>query len=847
MRGLASPPILAISVALIVSAGGLGLVELTSHSSSTYSASLTVPSAGFANYSAPTNGAHTGVGSHGPLAGASPSALVSQACQSQCLHHELTHSQVNSSTAGWVQLRPTSSPPLNVSEYDQGAYDSADNSTVLFHSLCSYGPCNAPSTWVFHSGNWSMAQSSPPPGPRALPTLVYDSLDRATILYGGQTWSSTWEFSHGNWTNVTKGAAPNPMEGVGLAYDAFDKYVLLFGGTNTTGSGIPNETWTFARGNWTPIATQGQAPPDYGEYQINPMVYDSALDSVVLFENTNWTYLYQEGTWTAVYAPIPYSLEAGGGSLVYDDQIGEVICMGGYQGGAYTNQTWAFNGTGWSLLHPTEAPPVSFNSVLVSDSMDGNVLFYGGGTFGGGGNNQTWIFGAANISFVAVPVGGGNFSVGGKAYPGGGPAWVPFGIYQPKLIPDPGFHGLNISVSGNFTPYNGSYRLTGNATVVGQFVAFPRVSLAALPSTCEVEFNNTLYSSGSSAPFVPGSYSLIAPACPQLVFKTWLSGVNASILNVYSNHTTVTLSGPSTLTAEFLATVTFEVNPSFSGTIYFNGIPQVPDASQDRPTQNYSLDALAAPGWRLADFSATGGIQLAPGAAEVGASGVIVASFVQFPIVALGTSLASCRTVLFNGSSYPSVSDLGFLPGNYTAEAPVCSDALFEHWNASGGVTVASPESINTTANVTGNGTLTADYGAAAWVNVSAQPSAAAGSIIWNGTPVRNGSSFETLTGDYVATAYSANGWHFLAWETRGGIKLIPGSFSLSSNASLTADFQVNATSPGGNQSGAGPFVRTVWEWAALGIAATVIAAAALLVFVRRRKATEPKTQLQQP
>jgi hypothetical protein len=741
---------------------------------------------------------------------------------------------VNSGSEGWLSLHPAASPPLNASAYDESVYDGVDNSTVLFHSLCSSGPCLTPTTWLFNGTNWTLLRSGNPTGPMGEPSLAYDSGDRYVVLYGE---NSTWKFSSGNWTNITQGTSPGPLEGAALSYDAFDKYVLLFGGLgfNSTGTWISNETWTFSNGNWTRITTSGEPPPNYGPYLPDPMVYDPALESVVLFEDTNWTYLYQAGSWQAVYAPIPASLEAGGGPIVYDSQSGDVICVGGYEGGAYTNQTWAFNGTGWAQLHPTKAPPAAFDPVLVSDARDRDLLFFGGGTSGGGVNNQTWIFGAANVTFTAVPAGGGNFNLGGTVYQGGKSAWVPYGVYLPKLVPNPGFHGINFSATGNLTPFNGSYRLSGNANIVGQFAAFPRVTLATLPASCEVDFNNTLYSSGSSAPFVPGTYSLIAPACPYLVFKNWLPGENASVLDVYDNRTTVTLSGPSTLTADFLATVNFEVNPSFSGTIFFNGTPQVPNSPQDWPTQNYSLEELAAPGWRFVTFSASGGIQLASGSAEVEASGVISANFVQFPTVTLETSLSSCPSVEFNGSTYALGSEPRFLLGNYSVGASACSDALFEHWSTSGGVMVASPNSVNTTANVTGNGTLTADYGHAAWVNLTDQPSAAAGSVTWNGTAVRNGTSFEALTGDYVATARPANGWHFLDWKTQGGLVLGAGSFALSSNASLTAVFQINATTPGGNQSGTNGFGLAIWEWVALGVGVIGALAVAVVLFRRRR------------
>jgi Galactose oxidase, central domain/Divergent InlB B-repeat domain len=738
---------------------------------------------------------------------------------------------------GWVQVQPNRSPPLNASEYDEAVYDAATNSTIMFQIACGVTLCHSPQTWTFSGGNWTLLHVAGPPGGRASPSLIYDAADRYVVLYGGQSWNSTWKFSDGNWTNLTESLSPGALDGAEMVYDAYDGYVLLYGGYNDTGLGTPNETWAFEDGTWTQLTSTGSAPPvNVGYSGNNPMVFDPILQSVVYFADSNETYLFHGGNWKAIHAPIPDSLQ-GGGSLAYDPLSGLVLYIGGNDGLGFTNQTYGFNGTAWTTLHPARLPPGSVSPCLVYDPSVRGILFFGGAL--GDGNNQTWVFGAGNVSFQASPPDGGNFNVAGTIYDSGGSDWVPFGSGLPTLAPNIGFHGTNLTIGGNYTLHNGSSQLSGNATVFGMFQAFPTVSLVSEPPECEIGFNGTLYPSGSSPFFASGSFALDAPNCGGVHFDRWVSTSNASIVNPTSNRTTITLAGSAGVTAAYFAILTFQVNPPFEGTLLINGSAVTLDTPQDWVAQNYSLQGIPAPGWRLSDFTISGGVTVVGNEAVVLSSGSVQANFVPFPTVVFASSLTSCTSILFNGTTYTSGDHSEFLLGNYPLRAPGCSDAIFQLWTASGSVSVSPLTTMNATADVTGNGTLTANYGAAAWVNVSVQPSAAAGSITWNGTPVRNGSHFEALTGDYPVTAQPANGWHFLAWETQGGIRLVPGSFALNWNASLTAEFQVNASSNGGNQSDGSGFGLTAWEWVAVGALLVGVVALAI-VLLRRRFKTEP-------
>jgi|HubBroStandDraft_1064217.scaffolds.fasta_scaffold31243_1 hypothetical protein len=740
---------------------------------------------------------------------------------------------------GWVNLSIASAPPLNGSDNDLATYDEAINATLLLQVSCAGGPCAKPPTWEFVNHSWTEVSSNSELGARGGATMSYDPAARDVLLYGGvdaQGDGTTWTYQNGTWTNVSVGVSPGPLIDSGMAYDEFDGYMLLYSGLNRSSSSISNDTWEYQEGSWTSVSPTGQIPPP-SEFDNNPMVYDPELESVVFFDATNWTYLYQSGNWQAINIPIPGNLgDQGGGSLAYDPLSGDVLYMGGHHAGGFTNQIWAFNGTGWALLRLVKDPPPTYGPCWLYDPSVGGVLLFGGGDYGDfQNNNQTWVFGAGNVTFTSTPVDGGKFDLAGTIYSGGESAWVPYGLGLPKLDPNLGFYGTNLSFTGNFTFLNGSLRLTGNASLLGQFRALPTVALEVKPGDCEVEFNGTSYSNGSSVYFAPGQFGVDARNCAGVNFDQWVVSGNGSAAEPFSNQTTVTLTGSTRLSALYRATLTFQASPPFTGTLLFNGSAVALDSPQSWVAQTYPVGANAAPGWRLAGFSVTGGVTISARSATIQAAGSIQANFVQFPTLTFATSLERCATIQFNGSSISSGASSGILLGNYPVSAPTCSDALFENWSGSGGVAVAARNSIITTANVTGNGTLTADYVPAAWVNLTVQPSAEAGSIIWNGSPVRNGSYFETLTGDYAPSADPANGWHFVSWGTQGGIRPIPGSFDVSANGSLTADFQINATSPGGNQTGMSAYTLTVWEWVASGAITVGIVASAFVLFNRRR------------
>ncbi|MCI4338624.1 MAG: hypothetical protein L3J72_04915, partial [Thermoplasmata archaeon] len=115
----------------------------------------------------------------------------------------------------------------------------------------------------------------------------------------------------------------------GLAYDPILQRTVLFGGYNPNVSAF-GDTWEFARGGWTDLNLSASASP-----------------------------------------PARWNPE-----LVFDAADGYLLLYGGRNTTQFFNDSWSFNGTNWTHLGTTLAPPWGYGS-MTYDAKDGYVLFFG--------------------------------------------------------------------------------------------------------------------------------------------------------------------------------------------------------------------------------------------------------------------------------------------------------------------------------------------------------------------------------------------------------------------------------------------------------------------------------------
>ncbi|MFN2507284.1 MAG: kelch repeat-containing protein, partial [Chthoniobacterales bacterium] len=68
-----------------------------------------------------------------------------------------------------------------------------------------------------------------------------------------------------------------------------------------------------------------------------------------------------------------------------------LLLFGGYGDNGEMNDTWSWNGTTWTELHPATSPsPRTYPSMCADPAGNAVVLFGGFNFFAGGALNDTW-------------------------------------------------------------------------------------------------------------------------------------------------------------------------------------------------------------------------------------------------------------------------------------------------------------------------------------------------------------------------------------------------------------------------------------------------------------------------
>ena len=209
-----------------------------------------------------------------------------------------------------------------------------------------------------------------------------------------------------SWTNITPPAGrPNPLarEFPSMTYDPATHNVLMFGGISATT--YDNATWTFSNGNWTEVISNASCTsttcPSIRAGAM--MTYYAPLNAVLLFGgffsiftfivafNDSW--LYYNGAWhnitdTAGLAPSPRYLAA----MTWDSLDNDVVLFGGASvSGTTLDDTWTFNGTWHNVTARVKTLsnniyPSSRAGMAISSSPSGYLLMFGGESSTAGGN-----------------------------------------------------------------------------------------------------------------------------------------------------------------------------------------------------------------------------------------------------------------------------------------------------------------------------------------------------------------------------------------------------------------------------------------------------------------------------
>ena len=223
-------------------------------------------------------------------------------------------------------------------------------------------------TWIYHldTNAWTPASTLVnAPGQCCSPNFVYDSANKVVVLFGGGKKivpGGTWEFdvTQNTWTQISSTISPQKRTHHAMVYNSLDRKVILFGGENKAHSRKLNDTWTYDASTDTWIQVFPTVSPS-PRAQFN-MVYDSHNHQVILWggilskknqdlTSQTWVYNIAANTWIQVNTPDPPEPRFHH-AMAYDPVGKKVILFGGgtklcqdphcFATTGFVNDTWVY-------------------------------------------------------------------------------------------------------------------------------------------------------------------------------------------------------------------------------------------------------------------------------------------------------------------------------------------------------------------------------------------------------------------------------------------------------------------------------------------------------------------------
>lgn len=196
---------------------------------------------------------------------------------------------------------------------------------------------------------------------------------------------------------------PPGREWASFAYYPPQNELVLFGGH--TFSTVFGDTWTRKGTTWTHQHPASSPSPRTGA----AMVYDPATQQLLLFGGGNPpgagfmadTWSWNGTTWTQLH-PATSPPTRQNGDLVYDAATNSVILFGGFAG-TYRNDTWSWNGTTWTQLHPATSPSGRDSHDFVYDAATTKAIMFGGFRGTGYSPGDTWSWSGTNWTQLSPP------------------------------------------------------------------------------------------------------------------------------------------------------------------------------------------------------------------------------------------------------------------------------------------------------------------------------------------------------------------------------------------------------------------------------------------------------------
>jgi N-acetylneuraminic acid mutarotase len=293
-------------------------------------------------------------------------------------------------------------------------YDESNQQVILFGgSTANQWGSDLSDTWIFNctSNTWEKLNSAYHPPIRSDHSMVYDSINKQVILFGG--WSpDTWIFDlqSKQWSEITTAIRPVARRSAGMYFDPVNEKAVLFGGylNNDSHAG---DMWIFdpVDNTWTEIFPSSKPVARYG----HSLVYDSVNQLGFLFggrvtalQSETWAFNYSSNSWTLLN-PTQKPKARYWHDAVFDTNQERMILFGGDDEGLgrSRNDIWMFNPktNEWTEIFPDIQPIPRTNHKMVYDSLNQRIILFGGlGNDFSDSYNDTWTYDCINDNWIKL-------------------------------------------------------------------------------------------------------------------------------------------------------------------------------------------------------------------------------------------------------------------------------------------------------------------------------------------------------------------------------------------------------------------------------------------------------------
>ncbi len=295
----------------------------------------------------------------------------------------------------WTHQTPATSPPGDSSEM---AFDAATGLMVLFNSEGQ--------TWTWNGTTWHRESPSASPSPRSQPMMSYDGPRHDVVLFGGfvgpnQFYGDTWTWDGSTWHQQSPSTSPPPRSDGGMATDPLHRNVVMFGGVNdcTITCSLLGDTWTWDGTTWTdanpPTVPPSRSRAAMAEDPVHPqdvLFGGEGVDGKAVGDT--WTY---DGTAWTKRTPATSPAARYGAVMAWDPVTQTDLLFGGCcdpnSATGYFRDTWSWDGSTWTELHPAHSPPGREDSAAATDfARHRVVLFAGCCIYGLNAFRDTWTW-----------------------------------------------------------------------------------------------------------------------------------------------------------------------------------------------------------------------------------------------------------------------------------------------------------------------------------------------------------------------------------------------------------------------------------------------------------------------